>query len=419
MAARVLIIEDNPANLELMRYLLDAHGYTTLVAENGSEGLDVAQRERPDLVICDVQMPVMDGLEVVRRCKDSERLRQIPVVAVTAFAMVGDRDKMLAAGFDGYLAKPIAPETFVQQIESFLPPAMRAPVPAPPAETPVALPHRRSAVSILVVDDMPVNIELWRSLLEHSGFSVVTASGLNEGLRQARRVVPDLILSDVRMGDGSGYDLVRHVRSDPRLGAIPCVLVTSTAADEPSRAKGIALGATRYLFRPIEPQVLLHEIDTCLMEHQKSASRLAADSAGAAAPMPLDAIPGARGNVLLMDDRQENLNLLQLLLERAGFRVMTASHLAQALALTDSTVPDLILSDLNMPRDDGFALLTAVRAEPRLESVAFAFTSASDWTPQMRDKALRLGADRFFVRGSDPEQFVADVESCLSAREGN
>jgi two-component system, cell cycle response regulator len=122
MAARILVVEDNAANLELMVYLLRAFGHTPLSATHGAAGLEAVGRERPDLVVCDVQLPDMDGIEVARRLKQDPVLQAVPLVAVTAFAMVGDRDRLLAAGFDGYLSKPIDPETFVRDVESFLRP---------------------------------------------------------------------------------------------------------------------------------------------------------------------------------------------------------------------------------------------------------------------------------------------------------
>ena len=120
MSARILIIEDNPANMELMAYLIQAFGHSVFQAYNGEEGLEVARRELPDLVICDVHLPKMDGYGVLQQLKSEVALRHIFVIAVTALAMVGDREKLLAAGFDGYLGKPIEPETFVFQIEKFL-----------------------------------------------------------------------------------------------------------------------------------------------------------------------------------------------------------------------------------------------------------------------------------------------------------
>jgi CheY-like chemotaxis protein len=125
MSYRILIIEDNPTNLELMTYLLRAFGHTTLAASDGEEGLEIARHESLDLIICDIQLPKLDGCAFARQLKCHPALRTIPLVAVTALAMVGDRDRVLEAGFDGYLAKPIAPRTFMSQIESFLRPEKR------------------------------------------------------------------------------------------------------------------------------------------------------------------------------------------------------------------------------------------------------------------------------------------------------
>jgi two-component system, cell cycle response regulator DivK len=126
MAARILIIEDNKANLELAEYLLKASGYATLAARDGEEGVRAARKERPDLIICDLQMPIMDGYEVVRELKKDPQLRSIPVLAVTALSMPGDRNNVLSAGFDGYLSKPVDPETFARTVEDFLPAGLRA-----------------------------------------------------------------------------------------------------------------------------------------------------------------------------------------------------------------------------------------------------------------------------------------------------
>lgn len=118
--ARILVIEDNAANLELMTYLLTTFGHTVANATEGAAGIASARRERPDLVVCDVQLPHIDGYDIARCLKRDPDLARIPLLAVTAFAMVGDRDQAMAAGFDGYIAKPIDPERFVGQVESLL-----------------------------------------------------------------------------------------------------------------------------------------------------------------------------------------------------------------------------------------------------------------------------------------------------------
>jgi two-component system, cell cycle response regulator len=263
---RILLIEDNPANLELMSYLLGAFGYTPRTAPDGAAGLAAAGAEPFDLIVCDIHMPNVDGYEVARQLKAAPATRAVPLVAVTALAMVGDRDKVLAAGFDGYIAKPVDPETFVRQVEGFLRPEKRRDV-APPRSPVVPGPHHvATGCTILVVDNRAINLDLARSILEPLGYRVLTAQGIAAALPLALEHPCDLILSDVCMTGESGYDFIRAVKADPRLREIPFVFLTSTMIDEQDRAAGLALGAARYLFRPIEPDALLAEIEACLRE---------------------------------------------------------------------------------------------------------------------------------------------------------
>jgi CheY-like chemotaxis protein len=129
MPTCILVIEDDEFSRELVRYLLDRQGYVVLEAADGRAGLELALNAHPDLVLCDLQMPVLNGYEVVQRLRSHPLWRPVPVIAVTAFSMPGDRAIALAAGFDNYLTKPITPETFTEQIAAFLPPGLRAPHP--------------------------------------------------------------------------------------------------------------------------------------------------------------------------------------------------------------------------------------------------------------------------------------------------
>jgi CheY-like chemotaxis protein len=129
--AHILILEDNRANLELAEYLLKAHGHRISAAANGRDGLASMRVQCPDLVICDLQMPVMDGYQFLSELKDTPAIRAVPVLAVTAFSMPGDRVKVLTEGFAGYISKPIDPEAFVGEVEAYLPPALRGRTPRP------------------------------------------------------------------------------------------------------------------------------------------------------------------------------------------------------------------------------------------------------------------------------------------------
>ena len=116
----VLIVEDNDLNMKLFNDLLVAHGYDTLQTRNGVEALALARRYRPDLILMDIQLPEVSGLEVTRWLKDDEELKTIPVIAVTAFAMKGDQEKMRDGGCEDYIAKPISVAGFLQTVERFL-----------------------------------------------------------------------------------------------------------------------------------------------------------------------------------------------------------------------------------------------------------------------------------------------------------
>lgn len=119
-AARVLYIEDNPQNMRLVRKILVHAGYNVLEAENGLDGLTVAEQERPDVILMDINLPDIDGLEATSRLKRNPQISHIPVIALTANAMVGDRERSLAAGCDAYLPKPVARQDLLDMVARFL-----------------------------------------------------------------------------------------------------------------------------------------------------------------------------------------------------------------------------------------------------------------------------------------------------------
>ncbi len=123
MPASILVVEDNEANLTLIDYLLRSYGYVPLLARSGQDGIRIAAEIRPEVILLDLSMPDLDGYEVVRQIKEMPGLETTPVVAVTASAMIGDPERIAAAGFDGYLQKPIDPRTFVASLQRLLPTA--------------------------------------------------------------------------------------------------------------------------------------------------------------------------------------------------------------------------------------------------------------------------------------------------------
>ncbi|HEX8156818.1 MAG TPA: response regulator [Solirubrobacteraceae bacterium] len=120
LPAEILVIEDNEDNIALIDYLLRAYDYSPLLARSGAEGIRLALRELPDVILLDIRMPEMDGYEVAAALRKERELEGTRIVAVTASAMVGDRERIAGSGFDGYIQKPIEPETFMLQLERFL-----------------------------------------------------------------------------------------------------------------------------------------------------------------------------------------------------------------------------------------------------------------------------------------------------------
>jgi two-component system cell cycle response regulator DivK len=119
---KILVVEDNTVNLELFMDLLDVGGYEGLYTSKGEEAIEIAKREKPDLILLDIQLPGLDGLSVVKTLKSLDDTKHLKVIALTAYAMKGDKEMFLQEGFDGYIAKPITMKSFLQAIEGFLNP---------------------------------------------------------------------------------------------------------------------------------------------------------------------------------------------------------------------------------------------------------------------------------------------------------
>ena len=251
MSARILIIEDNATNMELMVYLLRAFGYTPLSASDGEAGVEAARREQPDLIICDVHLPKLDGYGVVAALKADPATRDIPALAVTALAMVGDRERLLEAGFDSYIGKPIEPDTFVKQIESFLTGEM-------------STPPKTDIATILIVDDHVLNREFLMTLLGYGGYRLIEAANGAEGLKMALADKPDLVISDILMPNMDGYEFVTRMHEHPDTADVPVIFYTATYREREALAVAESCGVRWVLPKPSDPDVILRTVQEAL-----------------------------------------------------------------------------------------------------------------------------------------------------------
>lgn len=240
-----LIIEDNADNLVLITRLLKNAGYRTTSATDGRSGYDAAVAALPDFILLDIQLPDMHGTEVLRMLRETPETKDITIIAVTSYAMSGDREDLLKQGCDGYIEKPIDPDQIIQQIEEI-----------------VGQPGR----TILIVDDDDDSRTYLARAVQSSGHNVVAASDGLEALEAARASRPDMIISDVLMPHMDGFQLCRKVKEDADLRNIPVLFYTATYTDQGDMELAHALGASRYLLKPLEAPELRRHIAQVFIE---------------------------------------------------------------------------------------------------------------------------------------------------------
>lgn len=242
----VLIVDDNPTNLKLTRFLLDKEGYRVLTATDGQEAIELLQTVQPDLVLMDIQLPGIDGLEVTRRLKSNPSTRDLKIVALSAYALESNRAQVAEVGCDGFISKPIDTKTFPGLVRQYLNNARPSP-------------EARRISSIVLADDSPSVREQLREVLNDAGYSVTTVDDGAQALEVAQRDRPDLVLSDILMPRLDGFQLAEAVRSDPSLSRTHVILTTSGATRETDRTLAHKKGAT-LLVAKSDPALILDSI---------------------------------------------------------------------------------------------------------------------------------------------------------------
>ncbi len=247
--ARILIAEDSPDIRALIQMLLEAEGHEVRAVTDGRAAVDLVRTAKPDLVLMDLSLPLLSGWEATREIRADPDCNAIPILAVTAHAMHGDRERALAAGCDGFIPKPINEETFAPRVLSFLD-VRRDRVGAAPGGAARA---RSAPGRVLVVDDQPEVAELIRTDLAADGHDVAVSTTLAAAAARIENDEPyDLAVIDVMLGAESGYDLAEWI-SATSSEYVPILLVTAGTID---RERGFTAGGDDFIGKPIETHEL-------------------------------------------------------------------------------------------------------------------------------------------------------------------
>ena len=264
---RILYIEDDPKSRLIVRKLLESAGCIVFEAADGREGIEKALTVNPDAILIDIMLPVMNGLEVTRKVREIKEISQTPIIALTAKAMTGDREQILAAGCDEYLAKPINIPLLLKTLSRVL-------------RSELSLVHQElsrteredhdapTTKTFLIVDDTPKNVMILEKVFASEGYSVLTASHGKEALEILKTSNVDLIISDIAMPVMDGYRLCYEVMKIPETRDMHFIFYSSHYSNEDEVNFGLALGADRYLVRPLAIKELVKLVKE-ILNHEK------------------------------------------------------------------------------------------------------------------------------------------------------
>lgn len=279
--AKILIVEDNTMNRDMLARRLERSGYEVLSANDGEQGVALARGESPALILMDMNLPGLNGREATYLLKSSPETRAIPVIALTAYASTSDREQAMAAGCDDYDTKPVDLERLIGKISRWVAPepggaTSDAAIPsvneAPTVSAP-ALPQGFLR-KILLVEDNEMNRDMLSRRLKKRGFEVVIAIDGELGVALAKTELPDLILMDLSLPGLDGREAALLLKSTRELAHVPIIALTAHAMAG-DREKAMAAGFDDYDTKPIEIDRLIGKIEHCLKPARHQTQRSA------------------------------------------------------------------------------------------------------------------------------------------------
>ncbi|MBP1768716.1 MAG: two component system response regulator, modulated diguanylate cyclase [Candidatus Aminicenantes bacterium] len=411
---KVLVVEDEAKNMKLIRDLLSFSGYAVIEASNGQAGIEAARQEKPDLILMDVQMPVMDGLEATKELKSNEATKKVPVIALTAYAMKEDRQRFFSVGFDGYIPKPIDTRAFLETIKAFL-------SQEPPARNQVMADDRKShRWKVLLVDDDPKSLRFYEAILGDKNYDLIKAATGKEAIELTTSHIPDLILLDIILPDIDGMEVTRRIRKDEAAKNIPIILITSLD-DSETKEIGLESGAEEFLTKPVRPVELAARVNSMIRLKQyrdqiavrRQSLEVEAKGTGPAEP---NAEPEAKPPLLLLvEDNPSDIQFVVDTLKDLPCRIEVVKTGNEVLPRVLKGDIDLILLDILLPDIDGFEICRRLKASENARDVQVVIiTCLADLDSKIR--GIEMGAEEFLVKPLIPRELTARVRVLLEKK---
>ncbi|CCK81958.1 response regulator [Desulfobacula toluolica] len=420
----ILVIEDNAFNMKLVGSLLKIGGYKIIEAWTAEEGLELIRKHVPDLILMDIQLPGMDGLTATREIQNDPKIQNIPVLALTAYAMKSDEKRVLDAGCVGYISKPLDTRTFLNTLQSHLPPGTDERKQDPRKQkTDPKLKDSGEEIffknRILIVDDNPLNVKLLKAKLSGDTFDTIEALSGQECLDKVKKEYPDLILLDLMMPGINGFEVTRILKKDKNTRDIPIIHVTAL---DSSRDKAMALeaGADEFLNKPINTKELLTRIRSLLrLKKYQEQLKTRRESESHFIPsetsdLELETIC-FKPTILIADTSEQDVEFLKKNLNAFCDRIIITGSGKKAVLIAESEQIDIVLLDIPLSDMDGHEVCKQLKKMDRTRNIqVITITSMADLETKI--KSIELGTDDYLIKPVNELEFKARIKSFIKKK---
>ncbi|MBI9092865.1 MAG: response regulator [Desulfobacterium sp.] len=361
----ILVVEDNTYNMKLVRSLLQIGGFKVVEAWTAEEGLELIKKHTPDLILMDIQLPGMDGLSATRQIKTDENIKDTPVIALTAYAMKGDEQKVLEAGCAGYMTKPLDTKCFLKDLKAYLPKGedggeRQQAFTGRKTDQEIKVTHEDRFYSnkILIVDDDPLNVKLLKAKLSMDTFLTIEAYNGHECLKKVKEEHPDLILLDLMMPGISGFEVTRILKKDNKTKDIPIIHVTALDSND-DKARALEAGADEFLNKPINTKELLTRIRSLLKlkKYQEQLStRKKSESYFLLSESPSPELEdiSLKVNILVADTNKKDVDFIKKNISDYSNKLLVTGCGKEAVQIVESEQIDLVIMDIPLANMDGY-----------------------------------------------------------------